>query len=163
MSCEQIRPKLSNLNFAFLCVFARIFCRTFGTLIYFKTFLCRHSALRAPYLPGNYRSYGADFKIPQFLSSSVPQFLNSSIPQFLNPSIPQSLSSSIPQFLNSSVPQFLNFGVIPKNTSKLIPGIGRDKTERYSSLKRLLTAPLIEKSAHLHETVFSKEILLMKY
>ena len=59
--------------------------------------------------------------------------------------------------------QFLNFGVIPKNTSKLIPGIGRDNTERYSSLKRLLTAPLIENSAHLHETVFSKEILLMKY
>ena len=101
--------------------------------------------------------------IPQFLNASVPQFLNSSIPQFLNSSVPQFLNSSIPQFLSSSVPQFLNFGVIPKNTSKLIPGIGRDKTERYSSLKRLLTAPLIENSALLHETVFSKEILLMKY
>ena len=56
-----------------------------------------------------------------------------------------------------------HFGVIPKNTSKLIPGIGRDKTERYSSLKRLLIAPLMEKSAHLHETTFSKAILLMKY
>ena len=65
--------------------------------------------------------------------------------------------------LNSSVPQFLNFGVIPKNTSKLIPGIGRESTERYSSLKRLLTAPFIEKSAHLHETVFSNAILLIKY
>ena len=59
--------------------------------------------------------------------------------------------------------QFLNFGVIPKNTSKLIPGIGRDNTERYSSLKRLLTAPLIEMSAHLYDMVFSNAILLIKY
>ena len=57
----------------------------------------------------------------------------------------------------------LNFGVIPKNTSKLIPGIGRDNTERYSSLKRLLTAPLIEMSAHLYDMVFSNAILLIKY
>ena len=34
-------------SFAFLCGFARIFCRTFGTLIYLANLLCRDYALRA--------------------------------------------------------------------------------------------------------------------
>ena len=47
--------------------------------------------------------------------------------------------------------------------SKLIPGIGRESTERYSSLKMLLTVPLIERSAQRNGNSFSSEMLLIKY
>ena len=47
--------------------------------------------------------------------------------------------------------------------SKFIPGIGRESTERYSSLNRLLTAPFSESSAHFNEIPFSKVRLFMKY
>ena len=47
--------------------------------------------------------------------------------------------------------------------SKFIPGIGRESTERYSSLKRLLIVPFNERSAQRNEKSFSSEILLIKY
>ena len=53
-------------------------------------------------------------------------------------------------------------GVIDRNISKLMPGIGLESTDRYSSLKRLFTAPLMEKSAHLKAKDFSSEILDIK-
>ena len=37
---------------------------------------------------------------------------------------------------------FPNLGVMPMNISKLMPGMGRDNTERYSSSNRLLMLPL---------------------
>ena len=52
---------------------------------------------------------------------------------------------------------------MPMNTSKLIPGIGRDNTERYSSLKRLLTVPLSERSAHFMLKTLSNDMFDMKY
>ena len=54
-------------------------------------------------------------------------------------------------------------GVMEMNISKLIPGIGRERTDRYSSLKRLLMVPLMESSAQRRDIVRSKEMLLMKY
>ena len=59
--------------------------------------------------------------------------------------------------------QYYHFGVMPMNISKLIPGIGRARTERYSSLKRLLIVPLSDRSAHLNERLFSRERLFIKY
>lgn len=56
-----------------------------------------------------------------------------------------------------------HLGVMPMNISKLMPGIGRDSTDRYSSLKRLLTVPLSERSAHLTESTFSSEMFDIKY
>ena len=56
----------------------------------------------------------------------------------------------------------LKWGVMERNISKLIPGMGRESTERYSSLKRLLTAPLIDRSAHLNVNPFSREMFDMK-
>ena len=56
-----------------------------------------------------------------------------------------------------------HFGVMPIKNSKFIPGIGRERTERYSSLKRLLTAPFSEISAQLNDSPFSRVILLIKY
>ena len=52
---------------------------------------------------------------------------------------------------------------MPMKISKLIPGIGRESTERYSSLKRLLTLPLSDRSAHLKLSTFSNEMFDMKY
>ena len=49
------------------------------------------------------------------------------------------------------------------NISKLIPGIGRESTDRYSSLNRLLIVPFNDISAQLNDNTFSSEILLMKY
>ena len=57
----------------------------------------------------------------------------------------------------------LHLGVMPRNISKLIPGIGRESTERYSSSKRLFIDPLSEMSAHLNTNTFSSEMLLIKY
>ena len=48
------------------------------------------------------------------------------------------------------------------NISKLMPGIGRDRTERYSSLKRLLIVPFSERSAQRSDSSFSSEMLLIK-
>ena len=56
-----------------------------------------------------------------------------------------------------------HFGVMPMKIPKLMPGIGRDKTERYSSLKRLFIVPLSERSAHLKWRLFSMAMLLIKY
>ena len=56
-----------------------------------------------------------------------------------------------------------HLGVIPRKNSKFIPGIGRESTERYSSSKRLFTAPLSERSAHASEKRFSRVMLLIKY
>lgn len=56
-----------------------------------------------------------------------------------------------------------HFGVIPIKNSQFILGIGRERTERYSSLKRLLIVPLTDTSAHLNEKLFSREMLLIKY
>ena len=56
-----------------------------------------------------------------------------------------------------------HFGVIPINISKLIPGIGRESTERYSSLKRLLIVPFSDRSAHLNASTFSSEMFDIKY
>ena len=55
-----------------------------------------------------------------------------------------------------------HLGVIPIKNSKLIPGIGRDNTERYSSSKRLLTVPFKDKSAQRSENPFSRVTLLMR-
>ena len=52
---------------------------------------------------------------------------------------------------------------MPMKISKFMPGIGRESTERYSSLNRLLTAPLSDRSAHLSDTVRSSDMLLIKY
>lgn len=57
---------------------------------------------------------------------------------------------------------FPHLGVMPIKNSKLIPGIGRDNTERYSSSKRLLTVPFKDKSAQRSENPFSRVTLLMK-
>ena len=57
----------------------------------------------------------------------------------------------------------LHLGVMPINISKLMPGIGRDNTERYSSLKRLLIVPLSDSSAHFSVSTFSSEMFDMKY
>ena len=56
-----------------------------------------------------------------------------------------------------------HLGVMPMNISKLIPGIGRDKTDRYSSLKRLFIVPFSERSAHLNTNTFSSDMFDMKY
>ena len=56
----------------------------------------------------------------------------------------------------------LKWGVMERNISKLIPGMGRESTERYSSLKRLFTAPLIDISAHLNVNPFSRVMFDMK-
>lgn len=56
-----------------------------------------------------------------------------------------------------------HLGVIPINISKLMPGIGRDNTDRYSSSNRLFIVPFSEMSAHLNDCTFSSVILLMKY
>ena len=58
---------------------------------------------------------------------------------------------------------YLNFGVMPMNISKLIPGIGRESTERYSSLKRLFIVPLTDSVTFLSGILFSIERLFIKY
>ena len=55
------------------------------------------------------------------------------------------------------------WGVRDRNISKLIPGMGRERTERYSSLKRLLIAPFTERSAHLKLNSFSRDMFDIKY
>ena len=50
---------------------------------------------------------------------------------------------------------------MPTKNWKLIRGIGRARTERYSSLKRLLITPLSDQSAHEQWRDFSRETLLM--
>ena len=57
----------------------------------------------------------------------------------------------------------LNFGVMPTKTSKLMPGIGRDNTERYSSLKRLFTVPFSEISAQRRLMTRSRDMFDIKY
>ena len=52
-------------------------------------------------------------------------------------------------------------GVMPTKNWKLMPGIGRPRTERYSSLKRLLIVPLSDHSAHEQEICFSSVMLLI--
>ena len=70
-------------------------------------------------------------------------------------------------FIITSPPQgfILNFhqkrGVIPIKNSTLMPGIGRDNTERYSSLNKLFTAPFSDNSAHFNETPRSSVMLLI--
>ena len=59
-------------SFAFLCGFARIFCRTFGTLIYLANLLCRDSALRAS-SPAYALSSFQDFFESQKLKNSKSQ------------------------------------------------------------------------------------------
>lgn len=49
---------------------------------------------------------------------------------------------------------FPNLGVMPMNISKLMPGMGRDNTERYSSSNRLLMLPFSDRSAHRKESCF---------
>jgi hypothetical protein len=71
-------------------------------------------------------------------------------------------TSHFTDFALSKYPCY-HFGVIDRNISKLIPGIGRARTERYSSLKRLLIVPLSDRSAHLNERLFSRERLFIKY
>ena len=56
-----------------------------------------------------------------------------------------------------------HLGVMAMNISKFMPGIGRESTERYSSLKRLLIAALMLRSAHLNENPLSRLMLLIKY
>ena len=64
----------------------------------------------------------------------------------------------------ASLPYYLlHLGVIPTNISKFIPGIGRDRTDRYSSSKRLFIEPLSEKSHQLNVKFFSSVMLLIKY
>ena len=53
-------------------------------------------------------------------------------------------------------------GVKLTKNSKFIPGIGLERTERYSSLNKLLTAPFNDHSAHFVEKPLSRVILLMK-
>ena len=52
---------------------------------------------------------------------------------------------------------------MPIKNSKLILGIGRDKTERYSSLNKLLTAPFNDSSTPFKELPLSRVKLLIKY
>ena len=52
---------------------------------------------------------------------------------------------------------------MPMKNSKFIPGMGLDKTERYSSLNKLLIAPFNDNSAHLVVTPLSRVTLFMKY
>ena len=52
-------------------------------------------------------------------------------------------------------------GVMPTKNWKLMPGIGRPRTERYSSLKRLLIVPLRDHSAHEQDICFSSVMLLI--
>ena len=68
-------------------------------------------------------------------------------------------------FENEAAPvcNFYHLGVMPIKNSKLMPGIGRESTERYSSFSRLFTAPLSDRSAHLSDTVRSRDMLLIKY
>ena len=61
------------------------FCRTFGALICFKTFLAGIPHCVLHHLPGNCRSFGAVLKL---LNSLIPQFLKSSNPQILKSSYP---------------------------------------------------------------------------
>jgi hypothetical protein len=56
-----------------------------------------------------------------------------------------------------------HLGVMPMKNSKLMPGMGRDSTDKYSSLKRLLMAAFNEMSAQAGEHLFSSVTLLMKY
>lgn len=49
---------------------------------------------------------------------------------------------------------FHHLGVIPTKISKLTPGIGRDSTDRYSSLKILFIEPFKDKSSHLNDVFF---------
>ena len=44
-----------------------------------------------------------------------------------------------------------------------MPGIGRERTDKYSSLKRLLIVPFSERSAHLNSNTFSREMFDIKY
>ena len=55
-----------------------------------------------------------------------------------------------------------HLGVIPIKNSKLILGMGRESTDKYSSLNKLLMAPFNDKSAHLVVTPLSRVRLLMK-
>ena len=57
---------------------------------------------------------------------------------------------------------FYHLGVIPKNSWKLMPGIGRESTDIYSSLKRLFILNFMEISDHENFRSFSMVILLMK-
>ena len=52
---------------------------------------------------------------------------------------------------------------MPKNISKLIPGIGRARTERYFSLNRFLTAADTESPAHLKSNERFRVMSFMKY
>ena len=49
---------------------------------------------------------------------------------------------------------FRNLGVMPMNISKLMPGMGRDNTERYSSSNRLLMLPFSDRSAPSERELF---------
>ena len=51
---------------------------------------------------------------------------------------------------------------MPMKNSKFIPGMGLDKTERYSSLNKLLIAPFSDNSIHLVVTPLSRVTLFMK-
>lgn len=55
-----------------------------------------------------------------------------------------------------------HLGVMPTKNSKLMPGMGRESTERYSSSKRLLMLPFSERSAQLNEKSVSSDRLLIK-
>jgi hypothetical protein len=44
-----------------------------------------------------------------------------------------------------------------------MPGIGRERTDRYSSLKRLFIVPLTESVTLLSGILFSSEMLFIKY
>ena len=52
---------------------------------------------------------------------------------------------------------------MPTKNSKFIPGIGRDSTVTYRSLKRFLTASESDRSAHLKHSPFDKVTSFMKY
>ena len=55
-----------------------------------------------------------------------------------------------------------HLGVMPTKNSKLMPGMGRESTERYSSSKRLFIVPFSDKSAQRKRKSFSSEMLLIK-
>ena len=71
-------------------------------------------------------------------------------------------NSSMLFYLNFSFLDY-HFGVMPMNISKLMPGMGRDSTDKYSSLKRLFIVPFSDSSAHLNTNTFSSEMFDMKY
>lgn len=58
---------------------------------------------------------------------------------------------------------FYHLGVMPRNSWKLMPGIGRESTDKYSSLKRLFMLNFNEISDQENCRSFSMVILLIKY